>query len=638
MPEEMFGPYRIEKLLGRGGMGEVFRAFDTSRDRMVALKRLHAALSADPDFQARFRRESAITARLNQPHIIPVHDYGEIDGRLYLDMRLVTGRDLAAVLAAEGPLTPHRAVDIVGQIATALDAAHAEGLVHRDIKPGNVLLTEGTDDGAGDFAYVSDFGIAHSAAASTSITATGTTVGSLDYMAPERFTTGHGDHRVDVYALGCLLFEALTARRPFLVEGLPAIINAHLNSAPPRPSQLVDAVPPMLDGVVARAMAKDPAQRFPSAGDLASAARAALAPAVSTPSPDSTWAPDIDQLGDVLAPRAGRPRSKFRSGLVVLSVIAVTLAVAGGTLALNPGDGGGPPDITTEPGRTPGENPFMPPQGDDRPGVSPPSGSGGSFPGSTPGLYGGTRNNAACDRDSMTSYLAANPDKAAAWGEVQGIPASRVPGYVGRLTPTLLRSDTAVTNHGFRNGKATPFQSVLQAGTAVLVDEYGVPRARCYCGNPLTPPRPTAGARYTGTTWTGFSPDAVTRIEPAATPVADFTLVTPATGESFVRPRGTTGTFDRPVAAANPTTEPPVTQPPVAQQPVPQLPVQAPQPRPAPPADPPRPVTTPDDQPPSTTNHTTAHPGAASARDRRHVDLHRRSDGVRERVLHRPGR
>jgi hypothetical protein len=201
----------------------------------------------------------------------------------------------------------------------------------------------------------------------------------------------------------------------------------------------------------------------------------------------------------------------------------------------------------------------------------------------------------------MASYLQANPDKAAAWGEAQGIPAPQVPAYVRRLTPTLLRSDTAVTNHGFRRGTPRPFASVMQAGTAVLVDEYGVPRARCYCGNPLTLPTSTREMPYTGAGWTGFSPDAVTRIEPAATPVDEFTLVTPATGESFIRPRGTKGGYDRLPVAATPPTEPPVTQPPIAQDPVPAPPTQdQPQPRPAPQPDPPRPAPRPDDEQPPT--------------------------------------
>ncbi len=281
----MFGPYRIEELIGRGGMGEIHRAFDTVRKRHVALKRLPGGLAADPVFRARFRTEAALAAGLNEPHIIPVHDHGEIDDQLYLDMRLVEGPDLATLLRREGRLAPERAVAVVGQVADALDAAHATGLVHRDIKPGNVLVTRpaaaGTDAGDGshrDFVYIADFGIARAVdgSRSASLTSTGTTMGSLDYVAPERFGTTHGDHRADIYALGCLLYESLTGERPFQVEGVPALINAHISTPPPAPSAARPELPPAFDAVIARAMAKDPDDRYPSAGALAAAARAAL--------------------------------------------------------------------------------------------------------------------------------------------------------------------------------------------------------------------------------------------------------------------------------------------------------------------------------------------------------------------------
>jgi serine/threonine protein kinase len=163
-----------------------------------------------------------LAARLHEPHIIPIHDFGQIDGRLFIDMRLVEGGNLAARLSSEGPLPARRAVEVVAQVAAALDSAHAEGMIHRDIKPSNVLLAPGQDGADGDFVYPADFGVARDVSqASASLTLTGGTVESLEYMAPERFTGGHGDRRSDVYALGCLLFEALTARKPFVVEGLP---------------------------------------------------------------------------------------------------------------------------------------------------------------------------------------------------------------------------------------------------------------------------------------------------------------------------------------------------------------------------------------------------------------------------------
>jgi serine/threonine protein kinase len=294
VPPEQFGPYRLEELIGQGGMGEIYRAFDTVKERMVALKRLPLHLATDADFQARFRRESKVAAQLREGHVIPIHDFGEINGQLFLDMRLVEGHDLAALLAQRGPLPPARSVNIVSQIACALDAAHAEGLVHRDVKPSNVLISGPQED----YVYLVDFGIARTAAG-TGLTGTGATIGTLDYMAPERLLDGHGDHRVDVYSLTCLLYETLTARKPFTGEGLPALMYAHVTLPPPAPSTQQPGIPAGLDEVVARGMAKDPQLRYPSAGDLAAAARDALDPPISTPAGPPTS--DTTATGDRLA-------------------------------------------------------------------------------------------------------------------------------------------------------------------------------------------------------------------------------------------------------------------------------------------------------------------------------------------------
>ncbi|SMC54130.1 serine/threonine-protein kinase [Lentzea albidocapillata] len=299
MTEETFGPYRIEQLLGRGGMGEVHRAYDTAHDRFVALKRLSPGYHDDEDFRARFRREAQIVARLREPHVIPIHAYGEIDDRLYLDMRLVEGADLSDVIR-EGTVEPARAVRIVDQVASALDAAHADGLVHRDVKPSNVLVT------SGDFVYLVDFGIARSVSpAATSLTASGSVVGTLDYMAPERFESGPVDGRADVYALACVLFACLTSRRPFSADGTAAQIWAHLNEAPPKASPLNPEVPAALDVVIAKGMAKNPADRYATAGAFARAAAEALAaPAGATP----PATPPAGQLGLAGAtPSAGQP-------------------------------------------------------------------------------------------------------------------------------------------------------------------------------------------------------------------------------------------------------------------------------------------------------------------------------------------
>jgi serine/threonine protein kinase len=288
----MFGPYRLDGLLGRGGMGEVMRAYDTRRDRAVALKLLLESLSGDEAFRDRFQREAAITAKLNDPHVIPIHDYGEIDGRLYLDMRLVEGSDLATLLSREGPLAAGRAISVVEQVAAALDAAHRDDLIHRDIKPSNVLITAARPDQP-DFCYLVDFGIAHSDTSATRsrLTMTGATVGTLDYMAPERFMSVEVDHRVDVYALACLLYETLTGTRPFPGDELAIMLNSHLNLPPPRPSEHVPGLPAALDGVIAVGMAKAPEDRYPTAGALATAARAALTPGAVTTSTPITSAP-----------------------------------------------------------------------------------------------------------------------------------------------------------------------------------------------------------------------------------------------------------------------------------------------------------------------------------------------------------
>jgi hypothetical protein len=264
-----FGRYRLVELLGRGGMGEVWRAHDTAaNNRTVAIKLLPPQMAADPKFVVRFRREADSAAQLNNPHVIPIHNYGEIDGRLYVDMRLVEGRDLHELLA-EGPLEPGRAVRIIEGVALALQAAHKVGLVHRDVKPSNILLDEN------DFAYLIDFGIARGAE-QTGLTGTGAIIGSWPYMSPERFRAGQVDARADVYALACVLYECLTGRTPFPGDSVEQQIAAHLMAPTPRASSTERNVPVKFDRVIATGMAKDPDERYQAATDLAQAARVAL--------------------------------------------------------------------------------------------------------------------------------------------------------------------------------------------------------------------------------------------------------------------------------------------------------------------------------------------------------------------------
>lgn len=273
-----FAGCRIEGEVGRGGMGVIYRGTELRLGRPVALKLIAGERAADPDFRARFEREARLTASIDHPNVIPVYAAGEEDGLLYLVMRYVDGTDLRHLLREHGPLPPRRADALIGQVAAALDAAHAAGLVHRDVKPANVLITAGA---RGEHAYLTDFGVVRRVDGETRVTDSGEFVGTVDFMAPEHLRGERTDARSDVYALGCVLHAALTGTPPFRRDTVPATITAHLQEPPPRPSE-APGVPAAMDAVVARALAKDPADRFASAGDLARAVHAAI---VDAPAP-----------------------------------------------------------------------------------------------------------------------------------------------------------------------------------------------------------------------------------------------------------------------------------------------------------------------------------------------------------------
>lgn len=338
-----FGRYQLLELIGEGGMGKVYRAHDTMIERDVAIKVLPAELGAEPGYRDRFRREAHTAARLAEPHIIPIYDTGEIDGQLYLVMPVVNGTDLDTLLRTDGAMPPARAVRVIEQLAAALNTAHGHGLVHRDVKPSNALLT------GDDFVYLIDFGIVHDAEA-TRLTRTGFVLGTLSYMAPERFETGIADARSDVYALACVLHECLTAQPPYLGDSLPQLMNAHLNMPPPAPSGASADIPVRFDEVVALGMAKDPGRRYQTAGELAAAARTALtapspAPTAprrspTAPHPARTAAdPKLTEPGPTIRPatsapperpalRRPAPRRKGDNRWLVLGVAAVVAGAA----------------------------------------------------------------------------------------------------------------------------------------------------------------------------------------------------------------------------------------------------------------------------------------------------------------------
>ena len=267
----MVSNYRVERLLGSGAMGTVYLAHDVHLERPVALKLLAAELARDERFRERFLRESRTAARLEHPAIVPIYAAGEAEGTLFLAMRYVEGSDLRDIIKQQGPLDPDRVVAIVGQVAEALDTAHEAGLVHRDVKPGNILV-----DPAGR-AYLCDFGLAKHSSTVNSLTRDTAFVGTIDYIAPEQIQGGSVDGRADEYALGCVLYEALTGLPPFRRDSDLAVVFAHLKEPPPLPTATRPELPDGIDAVVARALAKHASQRYASCAELARDAAVGLA-------------------------------------------------------------------------------------------------------------------------------------------------------------------------------------------------------------------------------------------------------------------------------------------------------------------------------------------------------------------------
>jgi hypothetical protein len=339
-PGTQFAGCRIVGIAGRGGMGVVYSAVEERLDRPVALKLIAPMHAADAEFRDRFERESRLAASIDHPNVVPIYAAGEEDDRPYLVMRLVRGTDLQALLTERGRLDPASATRIIAQVGAALDAAHAAGLVHRDVKPANVLLD-------GTHVYLTDFGLTRLAGSDTQLTQTGQWMGTVDFASPEQLQAGRTDARSDVYALGCVLYAALAGRPPFARDTVPASVHAHL----------YDPVPKLgtrMDRVLARALAKDPSARYPSAGDLGRAALAAARGEHVTEEERTVAtgpaAPDPNAHTVVLPPHPApppprpRPRRRAVAGLAAACVVGL-----GGVAALAIAGAGTDPPAAVEP-------------------------------------------------------------------------------------------------------------------------------------------------------------------------------------------------------------------------------------------------------------------------------------------------
>jgi serine/threonine protein kinase len=368
-----FAGYRIEALLGRGGMSVVYRAENTRLGNKVALKLLAEELALDESFRERFVRESRTAAGLNHPNIVPIYDAGDWEGVLYIAMRWVDG-DLKAHLKKIGPLAPDHALTIAARIGSALDAAHARGLLHRDVKPANILLEPG-EPGAEPIVYLADFGLTKHLESRSGITASGQFVGTIDYMSPEQIEGRDVDARTDVYSLGCVLFECLVGTTPFRRETEVAVLWAHMREEPPPLSDVRPDLPRELDGVLAKAMAKHPDARYASCRDLVTDLRHLLATAAVETYAERTVDDVMSRAGPTSATKTvvqsvqrGSDRARRRRWLVpALAVLALLLAGAAGAFAGAIADDPAPQTRTTttriaarppppeEPARSPAE-------------------------------------------------------------------------------------------------------------------------------------------------------------------------------------------------------------------------------------------------------------------------------------------
>ena len=612
--------------IGRGGFSVVYAATDTQFDRRVAVKVL-SNLVGEAD-RRRFERECRVMGRLSaHPNVVTVHSAGyTANGSPYLLMELIEGGSLADRLAAEGSMPWPRAIDYITPIAHALGQVHEGGILHRDVKPENILL-------AGDEPRLTDFGIAYlrdaTVGASTQITA------SWLHTAPETFTNDR-DECSDLYSLASTLYTLIAGTAPFWREGedsLNPLMYRLLNEAPPRLPD--ERCPHALNQFLQTALAKAPDQRQQTAEVFASELESiqagqddpASSPAFAAPIPPQPPAQPqgptpINEAATVMAdsspggppgagpppyagegglgdgvPPGGRPGGSGRNWSKILLPVALLIGVVGalfGLLAFFDDDPVGATELVLEPIASVGQDPFTspvvpgaeggpggpvsgpaaaivdalnPPLGDvpatDFSGVElPPKPAPGAIinvAGSAPGLYGGTNVIDVCDRQLLTDFLTADEAKGQAWAEVHGIEPAAIPGFIAGLTDVILQVDTRVTNHGFRNGSATALDSVLQAGTAVLVDEFGMPRVRCYCGNPLLPARGLGSeVEVSGTSWIGFDLDDAIVVSPVDE--VDQLVIDDVAGDGFLaRTPGDDASEAEPIQSETTPTTPPIT-------------------------------------------------------------------------------
>lgn len=583
-------------------MGEVHRAYDTGTERMVAVKVLSREFAQDTVYRRRFQREAQLVARLDEPHIVPIHDFGEIDGRLFLEMRLVEAPNLASLLADRGSLPAVEAVAVVTQIAAALDAAHASGVVHRDVKPSNILIT------AAGFAYLIDFGIARGSQ-DTTLTRAGTMIGTLAYMAPERLTLDQVDARSDVYSLACVLYECLAGTKPYTGESVERQITAHLTERPPLPSAA--GLPAAFDAVIARGLAKDPEQRYGSAGELASAAQQALAPAgtpgAGTPAAVTSTAgdppDDYPEDGDSRVDNSpvGNPSTPFApldSGPAVTSPAALSSSAATPSADLTPEDNplaGPSPDDNPPADASPDNNApgagfspdNYPPAGFSRGGHPPATGfSPATYPATPPadrpttlgapnGVPPVTRSRARAKTAAAVAALVTavvTVSALALAGEdtttvtdapvptgPSNVPATAVPGGRAAEVPPAPASGPPGQEPPLSETHSTPVvPSTPPAASGTTTAEHvpTMPESEPE-GEPVDQQQPTPPEPPLPTTSVAATPSTTTT-EPTATPTSPTTTTDPGTsttttspGETTTTPPETTGTGEETSAAAS---------------------------------------------------------------------------------------